>query len=67
MKKIFLISATALTMSAFVYNADYKALEIKYMDTTMSPAEDFYTYVNGKWMETAEIPADRGRWGSFDE
>ena len=67
MKKIFLISATALTMSAFVYNADYKALEIKYMDTTMSPSEDFYTYVNGKWMETAEIPADRGRWGSFDE
>jgi predicted metalloendopeptidase len=67
MKNIFLISATALTMSAFVYNADYKALEIKHMDTTMSPTEDFYTYVNGKWMETAEIPSDRGRWGSFDE
>jgi predicted metalloendopeptidase len=37
------------------------------MDTTMSPTQDFYTYVNGKWMETAEIPSDRGRWGSFDE
>lgn len=38
-----------------------------YMDTTVSPSEDFYTYVNGNWMKSAEIPADRGRWGSFDE
>lgn len=38
-----------------------------YMDTTVSPSEDFYAYVNGNWMRSAEIPADRGRWGSFDE
>jgi len=37
------------------------------MDTTINAGDDFYQFVNGKWMETAEIPADRGRWGSFDE
>jgi putative endopeptidase len=29
------------------------------MDTSVSPGEDFNAYVNGGWMATAEIPADR--------
>ncbi len=37
------------------------------MDTTIRPQDDFYNYVNGKWMKTTEIPADRSHWGSFDE
>ncbi|MBV7270684.1 M13 family metallopeptidase [Winogradskyella luteola] len=35
------------------------------MDTTISPKEDFYNYVNGKWMETNAIPDDESRWGGF--
>lgn len=42
-------------------------LDMSMMDTNADPRNDFYNYVNGKWMEKAEIPADRGRWGSFDE
>ncbi len=42
-------------------------LNLKYMDTTVRPQDDFYNFVNGKWMQTTEIPADRSRWGSFDE
>lgn len=30
------------------------------------PGEDFNTYVNGTWIETIEIPADRSRYGNFD-
>ena len=37
------------------------------MDTTVKPNDDFFKYVNGKWLENNEIPADRTRWGSFDE
>jgi putative endopeptidase len=40
---------------------------LEYMDTTADPANDFFRYVNGGWLEKTEIPADRGRWGSFDE
>ncbi|MDO5026179.1 MAG: M13-type metalloendopeptidase [Trueperella sp.] len=29
------------------------------------PQDDFYRYVNGKWLETAEIPADQASAGSF--
>ena len=35
------------------------------MDTTVSPKEDFYNYVNGNWMKTTEIPDDQVRWGGF--
>lgn len=41
-------------------------INLQYMDTSVDPAEDFYQFVNGKWMESTEIPADRTRWGSFD-
>src|SRR5690554_104400 len=35
------------------------------MDTTVSPREDFYNYVNGNWMKNNEIPDDQTRWGGF--
>lgn len=37
------------------------------MDKSVDPADDFFRYVNGKWLDNTEIPADRTRWGSFDE
>ena len=42
-------------------------IELKNMDTLVKPNEDFFKYVNGTWLENNEIPADRTRWGSFDE
>src|SRR5690606_26285643 len=27
----------------------------------------FFRYVNGSWLDNTEIPADKARWGSFDE
>ncbi len=38
-----------------------------HMDTGARPQDDFFTYVNGGWLQRSEIPADRSRWGSFDE
>lgn len=42
-------------------------IDREYMDTTVNPRDNFYRYVNGIWLEETEIPADRSRWGSFDE
>jgi putative endopeptidase len=47
--------------------ADVVAINISYMDTTVSPADDFFRYVNGGWIDRTEIPGDQGRWGSFNE
>ncbi|MBV7439863.1 M13 family metallopeptidase [Weeksellaceae bacterium TAE3-ERU29] len=46
---------------------EISVLDIDNMDKSVRPQDDFYTFVNGKWMEKTEVPADRGRWGSFDE
>jgi predicted metalloendopeptidase len=37
------------------------------MDTAVAPQQDFFRYVNGSWLDNTEIPADKARWGSFDE
>jgi len=42
-------------------------INLAYMDTTTTPNEDFFRYVNGTWLDSTDIPDDRVRWGSFDE
>tara|TARA_R110002126_G_scaffold12196_2_gene53134 strand:- start:149 stop:2218 length:2070 start_codon:yes stop_codon:yes gene_type:complete len=37
------------------------------MDTSVAPQQDFFRYVNGNWLSSTDIPADKARWGSFDE
>ncbi|HEY8512423.1 MAG TPA: M13 family metallopeptidase [Cyclobacteriaceae bacterium] len=46
---------------------DGVGLSISNMDTTVKPSKDFYRFANGGWLDRAEIPADRGSWGSFSE
>lgn len=36
-----------------------------YNDASVRPGDDFNRYVNGKWLDTAEIPADRTSTGGF--
>ncbi|MCB0504945.1 MAG: M13 family metallopeptidase [Cyclobacteriaceae bacterium] len=43
------------------------AIVLDNMDTTINPADDFFSYVNGNWVKKTEIPGDQGRWGSFNE
>lgn len=40
-------------------------IDLSAMDTSVRPQDDFFSYVNGNWMKTTEIPADKSRWGGF--
>ena len=42
-------------------------IDIRNMDTKVRPQDDFYRYTNGAWLQNTAIPADKSRWGSFDE
>lgn len=42
-----------------------KGLDISAMDSSVRPQDDFYNYVNGSWMKTAKIPADKTSWGTY--
>ncbi len=34
-----------------------KFIETGYMDSSIKPGDNFFLYVNGKWIDTAKIPA----------
>ena len=42
-------------------------INIEFMDTSISPKDDFYKFVNGNWLDSAIIPSDQSVWGGFYE
>ncbi len=65
--KYFSRWALLLVASASIAQAPSRGINISYMDKSVRPGDDFFRYVNGNWYDKTEIPADRTRWGSFDE
>ncbi len=71
MRKIFAGVLCLLVMAACGRQAGQDAvvltsgIELANMDTTVRPQDDFFRYVNGTWLATTEIPADRNNTGVF--
>jgi putative endopeptidase len=40
-------------------------IAVEYIDPAVRPQDDLFTHLNGKWLATTEIPADKASWGSF--
>ncbi len=40
-------------------------LDVSELNDAVRPANDFFAYVNGKWVEENPIPPEESRWGSF--
>jgi len=40
-------------------------VDLTQMDTSVKPGDDFYRYVNGKWLDTTEIPPDKSSYGTL--
>ena len=40
---------------------------VEFMDLSADPRQDFGRYAAGGWVDANPIPADKSRWGSFDE
>ncbi|CAN5284704.1 M13 family metallopeptidase [soil metagenome] len=36
------------------------------MDLSIRPQDDLFGHVNGRWLDSAQIPSDRASWGAFD-
>ena len=50
-------TASAGILQSGVYSQNF--------DRAVRPQDDFYRYVNGQWLTTTEIPADRSNYGAF--
>jgi len=41
-------------------------IDLTAMDINVKPGDDFFSYVNGAWLNEIEMPADKSRYGVFD-
>src|SRR5699024_4504224 len=60
------LSVTACKTNEKSNSGESHGLDLSAMDTSVNPKDDFYNYVNGKWMVENEIPDDETRWGGFN-
>ena len=45
--------------------ASKSGIDLAAMDKSVKPGDDFFSYANGTWFKTSEIPADRSNIGAF--
>ncbi len=65
MQKIIMF--LALTALCLGQTGARKGIDSSLLDPTCKPCQDFYRYATGGWADKNPIPADRSRWGTFDE
>jgi predicted metalloendopeptidase len=67
-----------VTLAAFVFAQTSPAdsqgsikeipgFDVTAIDRSINPCENFYQYSCGNWMKGNAIPADKSRWGRFDQ
>ncbi|TAM12541.1 MAG: M13 family peptidase [Nevskiaceae bacterium] len=59
------LTACALHAPQPAAPAAHSGIDFQYMDTQVPAQQDFYAHVNGKWLKSAEIPADKPSYGAF--
>ncbi|PAJ71919.1 peptidase M13 [Pseudoalteromonas sp. NBT06-2] len=42
-------------------------ISLENMDKSVRAQDDFYEHINGSWLRTTEIPADKSNYGSFSQ
>ncbi|MEX5745694.1 M13 family metallopeptidase [Massilia sp. X63] len=77
--KRHLLSAAALVLVASMAQAESAktttgakavpklsaGIALEYVEPSVRPQDDFFQHLNGKWLKTVEIPADKSSWGAF--
>ena len=70
MKKLFIILASALTMTACATNQDKQtevpAIDVNNFDETIVRNDDFYQWATGGWQKNNPLKPEYSRYGSFD-
>jgi putative endopeptidase len=68
--KSIITTSAVILLSAFIgtdpFDTNRLGVDLKSMDKSVKPSDDFYMYANGNWVRNNPVPADEARWGSFD-
>lgn len=65
--KALFVALVALSSAPIIAQEKKPGIDLSLMDKSVRPNDNFFNFVNGTWFKNTEIPADRTRWGSFDE
>ena len=79
--KRHILSAAALVLVASMAQAESNSaaksgakagtlssgIALQYVEPAVRPQDDFFAHLNGKWLKTVEIPADKSSWGAFHQ
>jgi putative endopeptidase len=60
-------SAYAATPAATPAANRISGIETSFIDQNVRAQDDFFRFLNGKWLANTEIPADKATWGAFNK
>ncbi len=46
-------------------SAPISGIDVQFADPAVRAQDDFFAHLNGGWLKTTEIPADKASWGAF--
>jgi putative endopeptidase len=65
-KYLYLIFVLALTCAWYIPDSPKKGfVDVRGIDPSIKPGDDFFRYVNGRWYDTAKIAGDQTGVGSY--
>jgi endothelin-converting enzyme/putative endopeptidase len=65
--RCFLAAALAAAALQAADAPSASGVDLKAMDTTVNPCQNFYRYACGGWRKNNPIPPDQSRWARFNE
>lgn len=65
--KFGFLAASLFALNQVNAQQKHPGINLDLMDKSVKPNDDFFSFVNGTWIKNTAIPADKTRWGSFDE
>ena len=65
MKKLPFLFVALLFLGACKNTSEKKFVDIQGIDSTQRAGNNFFRYVNGKWYDTAKIPATQAGVGAY--
>lgn len=66
-KTLLMIPLVIAAVSCQQKGEKVPALDTSYMDLSISPKSDFYSYANGNWVKNNPLKPEYARFGSFDK
>jgi len=61
------LALLACAAPALADTAPVSGIDLQYVDASVRPQDDLYRHLSGRWLDSFQIPADRGRFGAFNE